>query len=524
MTAVGRAPSLGYREFAEWIGKVEQTIPASEWRISGVDVWPMVRLNLYHRNFNPPPASPGARRGSAAMRVPRELLSWAAARARDHAAESSPSAEADAVFLAYSVGAQHEVAGKRLNPLLAPYVSLIEELGKRANVWEMSPFGEYNAPRHTSSALIQPWIFYERAVASAKRASAGPTTLAGFSRFLELVGAARLSCTYDSATTLASHALSVRRLANRFKAWLARTGAKVGFIADYGMAEHAFCLAARELGISTVEIQHGVQGPLHGAYGQWHAVPRGGFNIRPNGYWCWDERDAETINAWALPSGIFPGAFVGGDAWFDMWSDVDLPAVRGLHRELSAEGAGAPGKDILLSLTSTGEVLPDVVLDALRRSPPDWRWWPRLHPANQAQRRAPTLNVLRPFRIRENRIDVATSAPLPGILRQMDAQVVIGPSTVIMQAAQLGIPSIVVGTGALEAPRFFPNEAESGSLTIAESGSELLEGIRRSARGTPIAGNSGVDRARSTMRWLLDGETARRYEYKAPATRAAATA
>jgi hypothetical protein len=504
VTSRGDRQRLGYQDFAEWIGEIEQRLPVATWKLSGVDVWPMVRLNLYHRNFNPASTSAGPALASAARRLRRELMAWLAARITDRSSESEPGASADAVFLAYSVGAQHQVAGKKLNPLLAPYVSLVEDLGKRANVWEMSPFGEYNTPRHTLSSLIQPWIFYERARASAVRSRAPELALSDFRDFAESVSAVGLSSSYLSPFRLAEHAAIVRRLADRFGRWLGRSGASVGFIADYGLAEHAFCLACREAGIPSVEIQHGIQGPLHGAYAPWRALPRNGFNTRPNGYWCWDQAAADTINGWARAAGIWPGAFVGGDAWFEMWSDLELPEVRSLRQELFDHGAEAPGIDILLSLTSSGEILPFSVVDALRDSPPDWRWWPRLHPSNQTNRRPPTREILRPLGVTDARMEVATSTPLPGLLRQMDVQVVIGPSTVIMQAGDLGVPSIAVGVGAGEAPKFFPDQARSGALTIAESGADLLDCIRRAVRGVAGSPSSGTERARSTMRWLLE--------------------
>jgi hypothetical protein len=470
---------MRFEQFAAWLSQVERSLPVATWAVDRVEAWPMVRLNLYHRNFNPVSKSSdnAARRYFAGVaRVPRELSAWALARFRDRKAEKKWGSPADAVLLAYSVGAQPEIAGRRVNPLLAPYVSLIEDAGATAAVWEMCPYGDYNVPRSNPSTLIQPRVMLDRIRSRVFPVKDVAVNLPGWTDLESRIRAARLRWSYADVSILHGDAHFVRILADRFGRGLARAHPSVGFTADYGLPEQAFCLACHEAGTLSVEIQHGVQGVNHAAYGAWDALPPGGFSTLPSAYWCWTAEAAKTINAWAAGAGIRPGAFVGGDAWLATWQDSMASVTKKVDADLIRLGAGGqPGIDVLLALSCVGQVVPPILHDALVTASSSWRSWTRLHPVNQPQQRKALFSEVAELGIITERLNAATQAPLPGLLKWMDVQVVVGPSTLIMQAAQFGVPSVVIGVGAEEAENLFPAEFARGMVRMASTGGELLE-------------------------------------------------
>ena len=143
-------------------------------------------------------------------------------------------------------------------------------------------------------------------------------------------GSARRGCDSRTPTSerLRRDALFLRRLADTFKAWLSRSGARLGFVANTGLQEQAFCLACRELGIISIELQHGVQGDLHPSYGSWFAVPGAGWETRARVFWSWDEESAAAINRWAVCAPDAHVAIVGGDPWREMWLDESSDQAR----------------------------------------------------------------------------------------------------------------------------------------------------------------------------------------------------
>src|SRR5258705_11065376 len=95
-------------EFRGWIGRLECKYPVLEWRIDGVQVWPIVRLNILGASFNG--RQDGNFVGAGARAYLRVLLraigAWVWASVIDWRRRQPRSSRADAVFLAYSIGSQ----------------------------------------------------------------------------------------------------------------------------------------------------------------------------------------------------------------------------------------------------------------------------------------------------------------------------------------------------------------------------------------------------------------------------------
>lgn len=498
-------------EFIEWVNNLESTLSVSEWTVSGVPVWPFIRFELYASTFYPKVAETGVGGGwTRFITRLRGLAAWVRASVRDRRSSVPGDQRAEAVFLAYSIGVQPLVAEKRYNPLLAPYVALLHREGRRALVWEMAPYGEYNVPRYTPSHYIQPWLGFLRVGCRLSGPRGRDLSLDGWDEFVKRVAGAHLTSRYTDRDAIARDAYFVRRLADGFKRWLRRATPSLGFTADYGPYEQAFCLACRELGILSVDIQHGIQGDLHPTYGSWGAVPDEGYAVKPDVHWCWDEASAAAINRWAGRGSARHRAIVGGDAWREAWLDGANDLVRSFDEEIARRKQENPADvHVLVTLDSIGDILPPFVLEAFRRSPPTWCYWVRLHPVNQRVRRPVAVDLLRSGGFRAMDLDDVSQLPLHGLLRHMDVHLTISLSSVILEADAFGVPSIACDP---EAAKLFSTQLSTGMLRLAQSPSEVTEAIRElaglsSARQGP--GNPGPAAVlRSLLETRLPGTTA----------------
>ena len=72
--------------------------------------------------------------------------------------------------------------------------------------------------------------------------------------------------------------------------------------------------AAKELNISTIEVQHGKQGKFQAAYSGWNFFPEKGFLNMPDHFWCWGNKSIENILR-ASPQRKFHKPTLGGYAW-----------------------------------------------------------------------------------------------------------------------------------------------------------------------------------------------------------------
>jgi hypothetical protein len=475
----GGAATVTHREFVEWIRGAEAEFPVTSWTVRGIHAWPLIRLSLSATTFRS--VSPGHSLGAGWRRLGinagQGLARWARAYAGDRAANRRPWERADAVFLASSIGRRPLVGGRRYDIRSGPYVALLERSGARPLVWETSPYGDYNVPRHTPSFLVQPHLIALRAACQALPLGHDRVELEGYHRFLERVRDAGLRFPHADLERLRRDMLYLRRLADRFAGWLRRSRPRLGFVANTGLQEQAFCLACRELGITSVEVQHGVQGDLHPSYGSWFAVPAEGWETRARVFWSWDEESAAAINRWAACAPGQHVAIVGGDPWREMWVAERGEPSRSTDRVIEERKlASGAERHVLVTLSSQGDVVPAAIGAAVRGSPAQWRYWFRLHPVNQAERMREAKRVLGRLGVDLELMEFATEVPLHGLLRQVDCHLSAGLSTVVTEAAAHGVPSVACGA---EAPDFYEAEAAAGMLRVAGTSEEILAALRR---------------------------------------------
>ena len=72
--------------------------------------------------------------------------------------------------------------------------------------------------------------------------------------------------------------------------------------------------SAKQLDISTIEVQHGKQGKFQAAYSGWNFFPDKGFLNMPDNFWCWGKISVENILK-SSPKRLFHKPILGGYAW-----------------------------------------------------------------------------------------------------------------------------------------------------------------------------------------------------------------
>lgn len=79
-----------------------------------------------------------------------------------------------------------------------------------------------------------------------------------------------------------------------------KTGVKkLIFLSYYGFDTMAAAIyAGNEMGLKTIDFQHGPQTNVHMAYSRWDKVPEKGYNTMPTSYWTWDKVSRDNILHW----------------------------------------------------------------------------------------------------------------------------------------------------------------------------------------------------------------------------------
>ena len=129
----------------------------------------------------------------------------------------------------------------------------------------------------------------------------------------------------------------------------------------------ALIVAANQLKIKTVEMQHGPQTAIHLSYGSWTKIPKEGYAMLPTVFWCWDEYSKDILNSWIKTNSTYSVLTVG-NPWIDYWKAVNF------EYEF---------KDYIFYTLQPNPMtieksFPPSVIDFIKNEP--YQWFIRLHP------------------------------------------------------------------------------------------------------------------------------------------------
>ena len=216
----------------------------------------------------------------------------------------------------------------------------------------------------------------------------------------------------------------------------------VFMVAYYGEIGMALNLACNRLNIPSVDIQHGVQGDYHVAYGRWSKVPLTGYELLPKVFWVWSGNEHAAIEQWCQPVKEHHRPIVGGNPWLSMWKEPNYHIVIEYDKILIKLMNKQPGQFNILYTLQPGYDPPEWLLNFIREAPLTWMWWIRLHPGMAADK----LRIKELFaNCRPNNIDIdnASIIPLPALLRHVNLHIT-QFSTTVIEAAEFGVPSIIL--------------------------------------------------------------------------------
>jgi len=278
-----------------------------------------------------------------------------------------------------------------------------------------------------------------------------------------------------SRDQIATEMGKVLRFSRLFEVTLTRMMPKAIFLSLYchslGMG---LVLAARRLGIPTVDLQHGRLGPHHGLYTQLTAAPENGYDIVPDRIWCWGQQTKDDIDKDLNPRCSKHSGLVGGNPWLDQWRN----GATDLTNQANAKNLIArttKHKKIIVSLQPIPQPLPQFVLDAMADAPDNWSWWIRVHPLRRHT--IPELSaLLAEHGIVNYEIEDTTSLPLFWLLRHAHHHVT-SFSSVTIEALAFGIRTTVfsdVGRNTFE------NYIKNGHALYADSAETLIDSINES--------------------------------------------
>lgn len=467
------------------LGIWEREFPVDDWQAGGIEVWPLIRLDLAFKvlatgeNRPRPPAVPRP--------VWREVVGmarYAAAGLRDRRSNLHGLPKADACFLGTPTNRQ-PLNGRWYDRYIDPLADVLAEHALSSVHLERARDGAaYRVPRHRPSFLLQSAVFRARVRSRLRRKQVKPTSLDGYAVFRRRVTEQFPGVAVPDTSWIAARIGTIGGLADYFDGLLKQVAPRVVFCTCYYSSTRigfALCLAASRRGIPSVDIQHGVT-RRHPAYDGWTRFPAGGYALLPNVFWCWTVRDADPVAGWPERARAHHRAIVGGHPWMAMWQSGGETRTALLDEVGAIKGRSF---NVLVALTwSSG--LSEGIKAALRTSPADWTWWIRLHPTMDKDRQRIRRWCATEAAGRVH-VGIPTDLPLPVLLRHADV-LLAHNSTVIQEAVAMGLPSVTIDPRAVE---MYPEELASGWMRYAQTPSDVHRALRKqicSKQGMPSGG------------------------------------
>ncbi len=227
--------------------------------------------------------------------------------------------------------------------------------------------------------------------------------------------------------------------------------------------------ACRDLGIATVELQHGIV-PQSPYYERWTRIPDGGYEYLPDWFYVWGDLFRDAILA-LRPNGCRHHRPIVGPHEM-MRKSLQEPGS-GEDRLDPSFGSelGRRNKTILVTLEYPADGIPAHVLEAMRIGPRDWLWLLRCHPRFRDQKQ-PFLDLLSRSGIENYEIEKATDQPLFELLKSVHAHLT-SFSSVCIESLRFGVPSLLYGSTGFE---IFGEYIRKGFLGYEpESAEKLLQ-------------------------------------------------
>lgn len=200
-------------------------------------------------------------------------------------------------------------------------------------------------------------------------------------------------------------------------------------------------LAAKELGIKTVDVQHGKQGVSHPMYTHFSKIPTGGYKLLPDYFWNWGEESKYSIEKWQNNKAAHQ-PIVGGNLWLAKWKFSSFYSCE-KREEIEFINSFKTYERIILYSTQpivNEGILPSHIVESIQNSPSNWLWLIRVHPFQKLSE-GEILNAIGKCNATIE-IKYSTELPLYFLLKNVTHHIALWSST-CFEANEFDIPTII---------------------------------------------------------------------------------
>lgn len=489
------------KDVMDFINEIEDKFDVDEWVIDNIHIWPVLRIllafqldDIVVRGKNVSKSQVIIRAFKKSLKIPLGLAKFLYASVYDYKNSDRLNKKVDTVFITYSSARHFLVEKQWFDVFCDPFINLLNAKNIKNLVLEYSPDFDFRIPRYHKSIFIQhklTFLLYI-SVLKANRINIPAKTLKSLNSYFSFLRSKNLNSYVPNLAYLKKKISHIRHLSEYFKSIFKKVGPSLVLGSNYYGLEMAVNLACRELGIVSVDIQHGVQGNMHVAYGRWNKVPEKGYELLPNIFWNWSKSEKKTIIKWSKDKN-YHRSIVGGNLLLAFFNQKDNEIIK-YYDEIIKNILSKNQINILVSL-QWERGLPELYKMAIKNSPDNYYWWLRLHPVMSTEEKNKMFKIINSLEIRNINIYDATRLPLYVILLYMDVHVTEN-SSIVLEAEHFGVPSVITHHSGTS---FFQKQIESGIASFARTGEELIKLIEIQVEKYPLKNKEKKELAHKTL-------------------------
>ncbi|XQY91541.1 hypothetical protein ACNRWW_18930 [Metabacillus sp. HB246100] len=482
-------------EYMNVINEIELRFNVADWEIAGIKVWPYLRINIatnLQMERKHPSVPSKFKMFYRLMLVSYEQKKYELS----FKSQNKQGKNAEVLFLSHSVF-RTKVDSIWYDRFCDP---IREELNKESisnYQFEYVPRRQFRGNKTFPSRYIQSKIDFIKFKYEFKKISSDEAFRREYSLLEHFLEEKSIEYSLIPYERLLKDVMIIRELSMNFMEWLEKLGTKIGIaIYYYGIEGFAFNLACKKLGIESIDIQHGVQGEFHRAYGRWENIPEDGYELLPSTFWTWDEAEKDCINNWSEKTS-YHKVFNGGNPWLEIWKNPNHPITEYYSNKVKNFINSDEKKINILVTLQKERQIPKLLLETINKSSREWKWFIRLHPAMMGQYE----EILSTFKQYNGKIEIeqATKLPLYSLLGHMNIHVTEWSSTVI-EADAFDIPSVIIHPFGRE---LFQNYIQNGGSEYIDTSKQFVEVINRLSCMTRIE-SEYIDEVNKGIAWIKE--------------------
>lgn len=263
----------------------------------------------------------------------------------------------------------------------------------------------------------------------------------------------------------------------------------VSYYSDRGMA---LIKACKDLGITTADIQHGVQGELHAAYCYWKNAPSKGYNTIPDAFLVWSEREVNQQNNTVVIGNLFE------NKWF-----MNDPDVLKMDSEFKTYTENLKANKNILFTLQYGLDYKECHFKLVYETQNNFNWLIRMHPVMTDIEKKEFVKTLKLYGIYNYEIENSSSVPLCVLLRNVNLHITHSSSTVL-EALNFRVPTLLIDKFGQE----YYKDFLGGTVMFSEDIEEQINLINRLAVNTYIkTGNFKIkDRSKLNLMKFINSK------------------